>query len=169
MIRVYYTLGIVAVVAVALAIISRNWSCRQRNDGPEIVRLGPYTVKSVSNGTTIMVASGLRDRKTQPVVCEHIAAPAAGQPLFEESRDHLAQLAGKTVTVEAEKERALRNPDPIGTVYGESGQVLQVEQLMAGMAWTTTEAPKDWLAVEKQARKAKRGVWNLKQLPKSEE
>lgn len=168
MIRLYYALGCVAVALVALAVVSRNWSCRH-TPGPEIVRMGPYTVKSVANGATILVESGVAHRKTRPVVLEYIAAPATGQPLFEESRSNLSKLAGSKVMVEAEKEHALRRPDPTGTVYGESGQVLQVEQIMAGLVWTLAGAPKEWLAVEKRARKTRKGVWGLKELPKSSE
>ena len=44
-------------------------------------------------------------------------------------------------------------------VKGETGLCLQLEQLKAGLAISVGEIPKAWAEAEKDARKAKRGVW----------
>lgn len=165
-------LALVAVIAVATAVVARNWSCRQgrQDTEPEIQTVGPYVVSSVPTGRTIIVKFGVRNRRHDTATLLGIATPS--DSIFaEKSRASLESLAGKSITADVANEQWGRD-EITGTVYGESGACLQLAQLEAGMAKIDDshgKPPASWTAAQKAAQKAKRGVWSLKQLPKSEE
>ena len=47
----------------------------------------------------------------------------------------------------------------VGTVWGESGACLNLEQLKSGWAKSVGEVPEEWAEVEKEAKKAGMGIW----------
>jgi endonuclease YncB( thermonuclease family) len=188
----YAKLGIAAVVGVicliCLAIIARNWSCRQPK--PPRERSATYEVVSCPTGASVEVRVGRR--RTAVVALDNIAAPAAGEPLADESRANLAVLAGTQIRVEWTRHGIFRGasveqppaappsadvsgdrdtgetaadfearPPDSGVVYGSSGACCQQEQLAAGYAKLidVTTAPKAWKTAETTARKAALGVW----------
>jgi endonuclease YncB( thermonuclease family) len=131
-------------------------SCRRHRE-PRPPRSWSFEVDSVENGATIIVKTGLRERRTAAVTLADIVAPADGQPLAEQSRANLQRLAGRTVRVE--HDGLLRRGPMVGTVYGQSGAVLQEEQLRAGLARALDGAPAGWRGIEAEARGARRGLW----------
>ncbi len=62
-------------------------------------------------------------------------------------------------------EEAMARGDPeardvvVGTVWGESGACLNLEQLKSGWAKTVGEVPEEWAEAEKEAKKAGTGIW----------
>lgn len=152
--------------------------------------VGPLEVISVENGAAIVVKEkGRRPRKSgkggeQIVTLANIEAPSTGD-WVQKSTEHLKGLAGAKVTVEVERHGILRSdtgddsqPEAIekealleseevaahgplsGKVLGESGINLNLAQIEGGYARCTADAPKDWLAAEKLAKKKKLGMWS---------
>jgi endonuclease YncB( thermonuclease family) len=176
-------------IAVAMAVISRNWSCRKSRP-PNIDRRGPYLVIAVETGASLTVAGRLREeeddaaegeetncrsyagggqfpvevalRRSSTVQIAGIQAPPKGETHFEESRRALEIAAGCEVTLLIEG-RLMRKEQI--AVYGESGICLQESQLRAGMAaidavWANNhELPTTWEKAQTAAKQAKRGIW----------
>ena len=123
------------------------------------------------------------------ITLANVAAPTS-PTLAEQSRANLERLAGKTIRIEHHGllratgetqstpgdacQRRLDNEEAkataeapeargpiVGTVYGEAGGCLQVEQLMAGMVKATDGASAEWRRVEATARKKKLGLWAI--------
>lgn len=117
-----------------------------------------FSVASVPNGATIQARAGIFGRATRPVFIAGIAAPGLNDHLGPESRDNLAGLAGKTIRVES-PERGILGRPLIGEVFGDAGADLGIAQLRAGLAKCETKATKDQIAAQREAQKAKRGLW----------
>lgn len=163
--------GLVAASLIALAVVSRNWSCRQHRP-PRPPQSRQYVVDSVPNGGTLLVKTGLRERRTATVMLANIAAPPIDAAAGEAARANLERYAGKTIRVEFERRRLLATADGeeeatavedrgpiVAVVYGESGCCLNLEQIMDGMAKCLPAAPKEWKREEATARKKKLGLW----------
>jgi hypothetical protein len=137
-----------------------------------------YLVNSVENGAKIAI--GIGKKRVGVVILSGIAAPAQGEPLWAESRDNLARLAGNQIRVEIERhgifrgteedenadaaektpEEMLEGRQPIvGVVYGESGACCQLEQITAGLEMTVMPCSVEWNKAEKEAKKEIRGIW----------
>lgn len=85
--------------------------CRRHRDPrpPRVITYGPYQVKSVDSGLGLTVQLGRR--RTQQVILDNIvlSTDPALTPL---SKDHLAGIAGQSVTVQVEKTGLFRGtPD----------------------------------------------------------
>ena len=48
----------------------------------------------------------------------------------------------------------------VGTVWGESGALLNLEQLKSGWAKSVGEVPEEWAEAEKEAKRAGTGIWS---------
>ena len=143
----------VTVIAVSLAVVSRNWSC-QSPKPPHIKTFGPFTVDQATSGTSI----ALKGRRVAHL--ENVAAPAEGERYFEESRQSLNSISGNTITIDVPKDHRLERVSHYdGEVYGETGQCLQLSQLTAGWVWCLPKAPKAYRTAEDVARKKKLGIW----------
>jgi len=167
--------AMVLIGLIAIAVISRNWSCRDRKREPRPPRCWRLAVESVPNGAAIVVKSGWKNHKTATVTLADISAPPLGDPLAEASRINLERFAGKQIRVEVQRGGLFRagtdeslgeaatvesaRGDLIGVVYGETGACLNIRQIVDGMAICLPSAPAGWKAEESAAQKAKRGVW----------
>ncbi len=85
-------------------------------------------------------------------ICSSIPTPENPEPfLCEEAK--------------ARMEKAVESDDPeardvvVGTVWGESGACLNLEQLKSGWAKSVGEIPEEWAEAEKEAKKAGMGIW----------
>jgi len=152
-------LVLVVVGLIALAIVARNWSCRQHHERPDPVN--GYTVDHVETGNRIEVEAGWRGHKMRSVVLHGIGTPTA-DPLAEQSRANLETLAGETIRAEILDGHEHGSGEIDAVVWGEHGAHCQIEQLRAGLAWVTDTKYAAWLKVEAEARKAKRGIWAKK-------
>lgn len=163
--------GIVLICLVCLAIISRNWSCRETRPPrpPRPPQYATYRVIEVVNGATLRIAVGKRSRRVHTLQLMGIAAPAEGAWGFAESRDHLRQIAGTQVRIQIPSRIDEEPPKPERTVvtiaWGESGACLNLEQVRAGWAKTTSEAPAQWVEAERAARSERLGIWQEFQDP----
>ena len=169
------TLFLVALIAISMAVVARNWSCREHKD-PRPPKPVEYTVIKALNGASIECKRGkLRGRV---IYLQDVAAPMEGQDCFEESRDNLAKLAGDTIRVERERKRILlkgesqqtveaeARPPIEGVVYGASNICLQEAQLTNGLVeLTSDDVPDSWQAAEKFAQKKMLGIWATKPIP----
>ena len=140
-----------------LVLSHEGCSCRRHRE-PRPPRSWSFEVDSVENGATIIVKTGLRERRTAAVTLANIVAPADGQPLAEQSRANLQRLAGERIRVEAAR-GGLSGKPLIGVAHGVTGACLNLEQLRAGLARCEQSAPAEWQAAETEARKHKRGIW----------
>lgn len=164
-------LALVAVVAVSLAVVARNWSCRQpRPPRPPVVL--DYDVASVDSGTSLTLRYGVRDRRMVSVTLEGIEVVAGRE---DAAKANLETLAGDRVGVqhgrlfgaegspvapsgigEAEQPEsppeAVRPPPTSGIFIGPNGVALQIGQLAAGVCVIVSgyEAPKEWRSAEKE-------------------
>ena len=166
-------LALVAIIAVAVAVCFR--ACKPPNPPRVVTR--DYTVVAVPNGASITVTAGIVGRKTATVSLQWVAA--AEGAYAEPSRANLDRLAGKTVRVEGERGRLLgealgqdsdEQPEEysgtleahgvtLGIVYGEAGACLNLSQVADGLATCQPGAPKDYIAAQTAAKKAKLGMW----------
>jgi hypothetical protein len=169
------------VAAIAFCVMRFSVQCRKtiHPDPPDIVSR-TLDVSAVQNGSTIIVFAGLLERRTATVTLTGIAAPTQGESFGPESCDNLERLAGKKIRVEYLRRRLLRASDGsvaheeavgdgeqlqagrnyVGTVYGESGACLNLEQVKAGLAkCSTADAPRAWRNAEAEAKKSKIGLW----------
>jgi endonuclease YncB( thermonuclease family) len=121
---------------------------------------GPYAVVSVDSGASITYE--VRRRKQEHGLLPGISAPAVDQVGFDESRQSLTAMTGNSITICESKSKRLDRFEP-GDVLGETGQCLQIEQLKAGWAWVTSDAPKAYQAAQTAARKAEHGIWAMKE------
>ncbi len=143
------TLAIVAVIAVSVAVIARNWSCRAQRE-PRSPRAIEYKVVSVPDATTLLVSYGLRDRKEASVSLFGIRVPSE---VSERSTSEVRRLAGGSVYLEeaqpskmaatAEKATAgevegIRPPPSLAYAYGQE-DMIQLSLLRAGLAVSTTQ------------------------------
>lgn len=137
--------------------------CRRQPRPPKPPREWTLTVESVPTGASIVVKTGLRERKTATISLAYVSAPAAGEPFAEESRANLERLAGKRVRIVAVKPVVAAVVEArlpaCGIVYGESGALLAVAQLEAGWAKCENGAPQLYCDAQNAARKAKKGQW----------
>jgi endonuclease YncB( thermonuclease family) len=109
-------------------------------------------VVEVLNGVSIKVKNGIFERRTTVIMLRGIASPAKGEKYYEASKENLTLLCGGFIWVKSDSEM----------VYGETGACLQLAQLNSGFAKCVGDAPKEWLAAEKYAKKMKLGIWNTK-------
>jgi len=160
-------LVLIAVSLIALAVVSRNWSCKPVKP-PRPPHSDTFSVVSVPTGASIEVQVR---RRSAVVALAHIAAPASG-PAGEASRNALESLAGSTVRIEWSRSGLLRGeapdatddatealearPPAVGVVFGESGADCGLEQIKAGHATCQAGAPKEYIAAEKQAAKRRK-------------
>jgi hypothetical protein len=170
------TLAIIAMIAVSLAVVSRNWSCRKQ-PAPIERTLGPYAVVSVDSGASITFE--IRRRKHEAMNLPGIASPAKGQRGYEISCAGLATVIGYAevgeddngyvlvdenrlgkITIHESKTKHLDRFDA-GDVFSQSGQCLQISQLAAGLAWCNADAPKAYQAAQRAAQKKKYGLWSI--------
>ena len=104
-------LAMVMICLIAMAVIARNWSCREsRHREPKVVTAGPYKVLSVDTGASITVATGRKDRRTSTIQLQYVQAPATGK-WFQLSIDHLKEIAGESITVQYEKHGLFRGTE----------------------------------------------------------
>jgi hypothetical protein len=96
--KTWLTLGLVAVIAVAVAIVARN--VRIMTTPPKPPHSESFVVADVPNGSTISVKVGIRDRQTRTVTLQHISTPDAGDSHFVAAVANLKKLAGDTIRVE---------------------------------------------------------------------
>lgn len=154
----------------------RDFACR-RTPQPHPIVSEWRDVVEVPNGATIEVKAGLLGRRTATIALAHIAAPGEGQPGFDESRANLAMAAGRRVRIEREGRGGIfgagetvdEGPDEEGdvsaignepaVVYSATGAMLNVVQVLNGWAMCLPDAPKDFWAQEKIAKREKRGLW----------
>lgn len=136
-------------VAISLAIGFHygKSGCRQQRVRP--VRSVQYKVAEVTSGATIEVYVGPLERRTKTIWLKDISAPPQDDKCFEKSRVNLEKYAGKKI----------RNEN--GIVYGESGGCLNLEQIMSGMA-DTSSTNKEWIKQRNIAKKNKIGIWSVK-------
>lgn len=175
-------LALVVIGLLALAVVARNWSCRDNTRPPLPPRIyGPYEVVSVPNGVTIEVRAGLRGRQTKTLILAHVTAPVSGEAAHL-SQERLSVLAGANVRIAVERNRilfratedgggamegaAVDSEDPleargplVGLVYGPTGVLLNAAMIAQGYANCSLDAPKDWKVYEKEAAVARRGLW----------
>jgi hypothetical protein len=102
-------LVLVATSLIALAVVSRNWSCREQKP-PRPPHSDTYEVVEVTTGASIIVATGLGGRKRATVALAFIQAPQTG-PEAEASTASLAALVGGTCRVEWARTGLLRGTD----------------------------------------------------------
>lgn len=148
-------------IAVTIAVIVW-WKSGGSDDEPLTVA---GKVLEVSAGNRFSLQQG-RLRRCQ-VQLKGLGVPAGDQPYGKESREFLQRLIGnKNVEVETTK-----RGDPLhGTVYSPEGWNINLEQVREGMAWCTASASAPLRAAEKEAKKAKRGLWQTyKSAPVGEE
>lgn len=156
--------AMLTVALVALAVVARNWSCRQGRERDPIDRtLGPCQVISVDSGSTLTVAGRLRgdepeSRRESSLSLPGVASPAEGQPGFEESKTSLTASTGNEVMIDRQKEKILDRFE-IVAVYSATGQDLSLSQLQAGMAWCQIDAGQTYRDAQKAAQKRKVGLW----------
>jgi len=147
-------LAIAAACFLAGVIVCWRWTHREP-------RVFSYTlaVTSVENGATLAVQHGLLGRKTRLVMIEGLRAPGLNDPLGRESQDNLKSLAGGTIRVESE-DRPIGTGTIVGKCFGDTGTDLGLAQLRAGLATCETAAKPEQLAAQKEAQRAKRGLWS---------
>lgn len=146
-------LGLIVVGLIALAVIFRNAPWHKPP-----VRQYAYEVVEAINGASLRVR--VNRRRLAIIIVPGIAAPAEGEPLFEESRKNLGQIAGKRVFANVEQRRLFRDKKVVaGTIRGEAGTRLDLEQVARGMAKALPDAPKDVRKAEVVAKGKKLGVW----------
>ena len=148
------TLALVLAAFAAGAILTWRWC--HRDEGKTYTE--SFTVASVANGATITARAGILGRSTRPVYLAGIAAPGLNDPLGPQSRENLAGLAGPTIRVKSKERIGLAKPIA-GTCYGSTGADLAVAQLRAGLAKCESQATAAQIAAQKEAQKAKRGLW----------
>jgi len=158
------TLIIVAVIAIALAVVARNWSCRKQPE-PR-VRLSEYKVVTVTSSCTLRVKDRLR---VKDLILEGVVS---FPDVNVEGTANLAKLAGATIRLESkgglfrsdEKQSTQDVPYEAATlhgkVFGENGSCLQVQQLRAGYVETIGKVPTEYTAAQQEAKKNKRGGWS---------
>ncbi|WML90633.1 thermonuclease family protein [Thiothrix lacustris] len=124
-------------------------------------------VVGVSDGDTLTVLAS--NKQSYKIRLQGIDAPEKAQPFGQKCKEALmTQAINLTATVEAHK------LDRYGRVLGKvtvEGQDVALTQIQSGCGWHYTaymkEQSKDdqiaYAAAEKQARKAKRGLWKDKQ------
>jgi hypothetical protein len=171
------TLVCVTVIAVALAVVARNWSCREKREPrpPRPNKVESFTVVSVPSGNTIEVKAG--KKRTIIITLGLIAVPAE---CSEPSRANLAKMVGNTIEAEVPRRRLrgtedepaesepleARSPFTSPHILGESGLCLQLEQLKAGLAMpNTSDIPDEWMAATKYAQDNKLGMWATLPIP----
>jgi hypothetical protein len=162
-------LGLVVVGLLALAVISRNWSCKPVKP-PRPPHSDTFGVVEVPTGASIIVQYGLMGKKRATVALAHIQAPLTG-PEAEASVEALSLAAGDVVRIEWQRGGLLRSeapdatddatgppearPPAVGVVFGESGQDLALAQLAGGFATCLTTAPDAYKKAEKSAKRRK--------------
>jgi endonuclease YncB( thermonuclease family) len=124
-------------------------------------------VVGVSDGDTLTVLAS--NKRSYKIRLQGIDAPEKSQPYGQKCKEALmVQAINLTAEVEANK------LDKYGRVVGKvsvEGKDVALEQIKSGCGWHYTayakeQSPDDqaaYAAAEKQARKAKRGLWKEKQ------
>jgi len=99
------------IIAIAVAVTARNWSCRKQREPrePKVVSVGPYQVVSVNTGASLVVSAGRRDR-AQVVHLQFVQAPATGN-WSSTATEHLKQVAGNEIIVQYAKQRLIFRGD----------------------------------------------------------
>ena len=91
------TLALMAIIAVSVAVVARNWSCRKPRP-PRPPKVESFDVVSVPTGNSIIVKAGRRDR-TITVTLKGIGVPNL-PGAQEAARASLERLAGKKIKAE---------------------------------------------------------------------
>ena len=168
----------VTIIAVSLAIVAYNWSCRKPKPPrpPRPNRVESFEVVSVPTGNSIEVKAGRRDRSIT-ITLGGIGVPTEYQA---DSWASLKKLVGSTIRAEVPRRRLrgtedepaesepleARSPFTSPHILGESGLCLQLEQLKAGMAMpNTSDIPSEWTAACKYAQDNKLGMWATTPIP----
>ncbi|MCE5269522.1 MAG: hypothetical protein LLG00_16725 [Planctomycetaceae bacterium] len=169
------------IVCILVGIYVGHGGCGCRKREPKPPKQWTRAVNAVTSGATIVVNKrGENSRRTITVFLADIEAPASG-PLADKSRDNLERLAGREIRVEVPRHRLFgadgkspewvyENYDQIlggnavsgsmaAVAYGASNTELNLQQIKDGWATATRDAPKEYLAAEKAARKAHVGQW----------
>lgn len=168
------TLLLITAIMVSLAVVARNWPCRQPKPPrpPRPNRVESFEVVSVPTGNSVEVKAGRRDRSIT-ITLGGIGVPTEYQA---DSWASLKKLVGSTIRAEVPGRRLRSEPDteppearsdftsPL--VLGDSGLCLQLEQLKAGMAMpNTSDIPDEWMAATKYAQDNKLGLWVTTPIP----
>ncbi|MBE2985335.1 thermonuclease family protein [Campylobacter sp. RM6883] len=118
----------------------------------------PAKVVKISDGDTITV---LTPQKEQVKVRLHgIDAPEKKQAYGNKSRQFLSNLiAGKEVEVKEKGKDIYKRT--IGTIYL-NGTDINTQMVASGYAWAYVKYSKDYVNLEKEARRQKLGLWRDK-------
>jgi hypothetical protein len=163
----------------------RDFAC-SRTRPPKPTKWENISVSKATTGASLEHTYGVHGRRSKTISLAHIVAPSEGK-IAEDSRASLERLAGNLVRIPYKgliikdvqtKSSDLAIPDlatsdddvnteslessshPIvGTIYNQSGQCLNTEQVRLGMAKLSPDAPKDWKTFESEAKKNNLGVW----------
>lgn len=131
-------------------------------------RSAPVAVAQVINGKSLILATGetLRLASIQaPNMPDNDATPRPGEPLAEEAKAALERLVGgQSVTFTPVPDSPDRRGRIVAELFDQNGQSVQEALIRAGYAMVYSfpdhRAPaKLWLALEAEARAAKRGIW----------
>lgn len=176
-INLYILAAVVLVALICLAIISRNWSCREHRERDGIFNrikrektYGPYAVARVLNSTEIVCQYGRETKRREPkkellVYLEGIEGQTYGE-IGVNAAEALRNAVGESITIHCPVDRK-HDFKMEGFVYDASGQCLQEVMLAGGWCKIKQQWAKDepggpsqaWLAAQEDAKKNKRGVW----------
>ncbi len=125
------------------------------------VRTLEVEVVGISDGDSLRI---LLDGEAQPLRLAGIDCPERGQPFGDKARQGTASMAhGRKVQITiTDRDRYGR---AVGSVLLPDGKELNAELLRLGLAWWYRSfAPerRDYQRLEKEARKARRGLWSEK-------
>lgn len=179
-----YKLVLVAVIAVAVAVIARNWSCREERErrpliDRSITMHGRCTAVLSGNRIEVEVErrrllgeieEGTPDDPLSPEAFAELQASLRGPREFrlsgisvedsatlhgEAAVSLLSRLVfGKPVSIDLDSRR-----DTEGVVWADNGACCQVELLGAGLAKLSGVYPPEWAVAEKLAKKNELGIW----------
>jgi hypothetical protein len=158
----------------------RDFAC-SRTRPPKPTRWEDISVSKATTGASLEHTYGIHGRRSKTISLAHIVAPSDGK-IAEDSRASLEHLAGNLVRipykgllikdVQSQSSESATSDDSVnteslessihpivGTIYNQSGQCLNTEQVRLGMAKLAPDAPKDWKTFENEAKKNNLGVW----------
>ena len=117
-----------------------------------------FTVKEVLSGNTIVIKTGVRERRTETVQLKYTVTFTG--KFANAGIANLQQFSGKRIRIEMEGILGNRLPSLV-VAYGENGGCLNLEQIMSGMCDCTPDAPRDPYIVQRDiAKKNKTGIWS---------
>ncbi len=185
----YIIMAVLVICLICLAIIARNWSCREKRHRdprpPKIDFYGPYKVKSIEAGNRIVADTG-RKRNSERIVILQGVEIVPGQ-WEQTAKEKLAAMAGENITVKVAKRGLVKVTEGkagiremtdeefeqlkedlgvevrgpvIGIVVGQSGINLNIAIVEGGYARCNADATNEMNEAEKKAKKQKFGVWS---------